>query len=233
MLDIKRFRKDRKIKQSEICEILSISQPFLSSIEKGIRPLNEDKFRKLHNHYGDIILEYKQTQRPIIIESKHIVDKSEARPIMINDLNVTFAPLIGQYAQAGYLTGFDDPKYLEKQPVYVAKRRYSGGSYIAFEIRGDSMDNDRRNAICDGDVALGWELKREFWTSHLITPKVYIIVHREEGILVKEIVEHDAESGTITCHSFNPDKARYPDFQLNLKDVQQLFCIKEISRENY
>jgi phage repressor protein C with HTH and peptisase S24 domain len=152
---------------------------------------------------------------------------------MINDLNVTFAPLIGQYAQAGYLTGFDNPNYLEKQPVYVAKRRYSGGTYVAFEIRGDSMDNDRRNAICDGDVVLGRELARSSWSVSLLVPKVYIIVHKEEGILVKEVVEHQVESGIITCRSYNPDKSRYPDFQLNLNDVQQLFCIKEISRENF
>lgn len=150
-----------------------------------------------------------------------------------DDLNVTFAPLIGQYAQAGYLAGFADPEYLEKQPVYVAKKKYSGGNYVAFEIRGDSMDNDRRNAICNGDVVLGRELIKDYWTSKLHIPRVFIIVHKEDGILIKEIIDHDVENGIITCHSYNTDKTRYPDFQVHLKDVRQLFYLKELSRGNY
>jgi hypothetical protein len=158
--------------------------------------------------------------------------KSNAKPIMISELNVTIAPLIGQYAQAGYLCGFADKEYLDKQPMYVATQKYSGGNYVAFEIRGDSMDNDRRNAICNGDVVLGRELYQHYWTAKLHIPKVFIIVHQTEGILLKEIIDHDVERGIITCHSYNPDKERYPDFELHLKDIQQLFYMKELRRGN-
>jgi len=232
MIDLKRFRKDKKIKQSEICEILGISQPFLSAIEKGSRPLNDEKFNKLYSHYGNIILEYKQTERPIVVEAVLPEDRSNAKPKMISELEVTIAPLISQYAQAGYLCGFADKEYLDKQPMYVATQKYSGGNYVAFEIRGDSMDNDRRNAICNGDVVLGRELNKDYWKCKLHIPRVFVIVHREEGILLKEIIEHDVENGIITCHSYNPNKILYPDFQLHLKDVQQLFYMKELRRGN-
>lgn len=59
MIDIKAFRKENKIKQSEICELLKVKQPYLSAIESGKRPLSEDKYDILYMQYGDILLKYK------------------------------------------------------------------------------------------------------------------------------------------------------------------------------
>ncbi len=65
MIDLQRFRKENNIKQSEICEILGVKQPYISAIERGVRPLNEEQFRLLYNQYGDKLLPYKITERPI------------------------------------------------------------------------------------------------------------------------------------------------------------------------
>ncbi len=153
---------------------------------------------------------------------------TEARKIESSEYATTTAPLISQYAAAGYLAGFSDREYIEQQPVYVAKKRYSGGNYVAFEIRGDSMNDGLLRSIINADVVLGKELRRDYWKCKLHTPKVFIIVHKTSGVLCKEIIEHDVDSGVVTCHSFNPENR---DFQLNLNDIAQLFYIKEISRE--
>ncbi|PKP12002.1 MAG: hypothetical protein CVU09_00440 [Bacteroidetes bacterium HGW-Bacteroidetes-4] len=60
MIDLKKFRKDNKIKQSTICEILGVAQPYISAIESGKRPLSEDKFNLLYKHFGDILLKYRK-----------------------------------------------------------------------------------------------------------------------------------------------------------------------------
>lgn len=65
MIDLQKFRKDKNIKQSEICEVLGVKQPYISAIERGVRPLNEEQFRLLYNRYGDILIPYKTTERPI------------------------------------------------------------------------------------------------------------------------------------------------------------------------
>jgi len=139
------------------------------------------------------------------------------------------APLIGQYANGGYLRGYADPDYLGEQPIFFSTRSHSGGNYVAFEVKGDSMNDGSVNAICEGDILLGRELIQEHWTARLHIPKVFIIVHKVHGICVKEITEHDVETGRIVCHSWNPDP-EYQDFDCNLKDIAQLFYIKEISR---
>lgn len=65
MIDLKRFRKENNIKQQEICDVLGVKQPYVSAIERGTRPLNEEQFRLLYNRFGDIIVPYKTTERPI------------------------------------------------------------------------------------------------------------------------------------------------------------------------
>lgn len=74
MIDLKGFRKDKNIKQRVICELLDIAQPYLSAIERGERPLSKNKITILHNHFGDIILNYKKAD--IIIERKSIKEPS-------------------------------------------------------------------------------------------------------------------------------------------------------------
>ncbi len=65
MIDLHRFREDNKITQAEIAEVLGIKQPYISAIEKGVRPLNAKQFRLLYNRYGDILSSYKTVERPI------------------------------------------------------------------------------------------------------------------------------------------------------------------------
>lgn len=81
MIDIKKFRVDNDIRQSEICEVLSIAQPYLSAIESGRRPLNKDKFQQLYKHYGNIILNYKKAD--IVIGEETI--KHERKKIPFYD----------------------------------------------------------------------------------------------------------------------------------------------------
>jgi hypothetical protein len=91
------------------------------------------------------------------------------------------------------------------------------------------MNDGSLRSICEGDIILGRELQRELWVNRLHVPKVFIVVHKEDGITVKEILDHNTETGDIHCHSWNPS-LEYQDFTLNLNDIAQLFYIKEVSR---
>jgi len=161
-----------------------------------------------------------------------IVEREDSNATVFSKpTDATTAPLISQYAYAGYLSGFADPDFLECQPQFTASKKHNGGHYIAFEIKGDSMDDGTRRSICEGDIVLARELQKLHWQNKLHIPKVFIIVHKTDGIICKEITKHDVKSGVITCHSWNPDPD-YEDFELNLRDVMQLFYVKEISRQN-
>lgn len=52
MFDLKRFRKDFKLKQSELQEILGIPQSFISKIENGKEPFPQIHYDKLCDRFG-------------------------------------------------------------------------------------------------------------------------------------------------------------------------------------
>lgn len=222
MFDLKRFRKDFNIKQSDLCDVLGIEQSYLSQIENGKRPLSPQKLNMIRDKYGNSIMKYEQNISNA--ETVHEIFFRKSSP----DFEV---PLISQYAYAGYLSGFADPVYLESQPTYKVIHDHNGGNYVAFEVKGDSMDDNTRDAICHGDIVLGCELKKEYWIDRLYIPKVFIIVHRENGIVIKKVIDQDLINGTIICHSTN-QSPEYRDFVLNLNDIQQMFYIKEITRKS-
>ena len=84
-----------------------------------------------------------------------------------------------------------------------------------------------RESILDGWIVIGRELVRSKWAYKLHTHQydAWVIVHKTEGILIKKIINHDVDNGYITIHSLNPDKNIYPDQELFLDDVEQIFNI--------
>jgi len=149
--------------------------------------------------------------------------------LIIENPNIIMIPLVSQYAYAGYLSGFSDMEYIEalpKVPMFVDHE--SKGNYVAFEVRGDSMEEESKDGIFAGDRLYCREIKADLWNYKLhINQWDFVIVHRSEGILIKRIIEHNIDTGDITIHSLNPE---YEDKILNLKDVAQLFNVIEVSR---
>ena len=139
-------------------------------------------------------------------------------------------PLVNQYAYAGYLDSYQNTNYmneLPKIPFFVD--HFGKGNYMAFEVRGDSMDDGSSDSILNGDILLCRELGRQHWQSRLhITKYDFVIVHKTDGIIIKRITAHNVDTGDVTIHSLN---TAYPDYQINLDDVNQLFNVLKIERK--
>lgn len=152
---------------------------------------------------------------------------SEVTPMKLE--HVIYAPLVSQYAYAGYLTGYADNVYIEKLPVipFIADSE-SRGNYVAFEVKGDSMDDGTDEGYKEGDRVLGKEIPMDMWaTSKLHIRKWDFIIVHTEGILIKRIVAHDVERHLITIHSLND---MYEDKVIDLKNVYKIFNVIELQR---
>jgi phage repressor protein C with HTH and peptisase S24 domain len=138
-------------------------------------------------------------------------------------------PVVEHKAYAGYLRGYQDPEFYEGLDMVsfdiIKKPR---GHYLAFEVKGDSMvPSDLTNL--EGMALPGWkavarEVQRHHWQYklHIKSTNSWIIVHNTEGILIKNIIDHDVENATITIHSLN---TAYPDEVLSLNDIAQIFSV--------
>lgn len=145
----------------------------------------------------------------------------------IENIGFMNVPLIHIRAQCGYLNGYGDQEYIDTLPTLpvIVDRTYHG-NYRLFEAEGDSMDDGSRSSICDGDIVLGREVRRDLWRYKLhINDWYFIIVHRNEGISIKKIIAHDTEQGIITCHSLND---MFRDYQLHLDEITELYNLIKI-----
>jgi hypothetical protein len=154
--------------------------------------------------------------------------KNEAVPFEFG--SIMNVPLVNQYAYAGYLCGYSDPEYIGALPTipFPVDREYKG-QYICFEVKGDSMDDGSKYSFDQGDIVLCREISRDYWKTklHIKQWNAFVIVHQTEGILIKQIIDHDVENGIITIHSLNP---LYEDRQIHLSEVKMLFNVVKMQR---
>lgn len=156
-----------------------------------------------------------------------ITSYDEASPI--DEPIILRVPLVSQYAQAGYLCGYADAAYMATLPTipYIVDHE-AQGHYVAFEVKGDSMNDGTEDAILEGDRLLCREIMPHLWADSKLHIRKwdFVIVHTE-GILVKRIIDHNVENHTITIHSLN---SMYLDKVINLSDVKQIFNVIELQR---
>lgn len=113
----------------------------------------------------------------------------------------------------------------EGDTVTVVVDAVHHGSYIAFRIEGDSMDDGTRDSFEAGDIVVVRELSRDKWLPKLHYKQwPYWVVVFGNNIRIKQIIDQDEATGTITLHSLNPSP-EYCDFTLNLDEISRLFNV--------
>src|SRR5690606_36755570 len=119
----------------------------------------------------------------------------------------------------------NDMTYLSNMETMLVPREYEKGNYLVIDVVGDSMNDGTLRSIRDGDRLLAKELDKTFWTSRLHFRQYLFTIISSEGIVTKQIIDHNVQDGIITCHSFN---SAYNDYTVDLRDVYQLFYVKKI-----
>lgn len=225
-INIASLRKSLKLRQKDFGEKIGIKQAYLSEIESGKKPLTEELYNNIIEVFGmDKVSEYFiNTDNSDIIANSNT---NEAIPI--NQNYIINVPLVNQYAQAGYLCGYEDATYMATLPTipFIVDHE-AQGNYVAFEVKGDSMNDGTEDSYLEGDRLLCREIQSHLWvTSKLHIRKWDFVIVHQEGILVKRIIDHNVDSHTITIHSLND---MYPDRAIDLTEVKQIFNVIELQR---
>ena len=163
---------------------------------------------------------------------------NEVESVAQGSRTIQTLPIIPIEAQAGIGKGFlyDKDPSQDPEDVYdafdtmeVVLERAVSDRYKLFRVKGDSMDDDSKRSVCEGDIVLCREVYPEDWQYGLINTKYpyVVIVIEEEGILIKELIKHSRKDNTITLHSLN---SNYEDFTKSLSDVRAFFYVERIDR---
>jgi len=222
--DLKEYINKSGLSRANFAEKLSISIETLNSWEyrgKNIPKTKEKLIQSVFNtyRYGKDELSY----------VKNEVKEPEA--IWVQYEGYKLVPLVNKRAQAGFLSGWGDDEYEDELPKipWEVDKEYKG-KYMTFEVSGDSMESDSnpRESLYEGDLLLCREIQRHHWSNKLHIHKWdFVIVHREDGILAKRIINHKTGNGELTLHSLNP---YYDDFKVEMDDLIAIFNIIDVKR---
>lgn len=171
--------------------------------------------------------------------TQEIIDKVNAKfktkfvfkaPSELNQIDVSEymeIPVITVNAQAGYLNSIleNDNEFVNDLDTMLIPKEFDPGYYLIFEVNGDSMDDGSRRSICDGDRLLCNELQKQYWTQRLYYRQYLFVIVSHDGIVCKQVIDHDVQNGIITCRSFNQ---HFEDYQVSLADVHKLYYVKKI-----
>lgn len=212
------------INPNQFYTISGLGNGYLNNVGESFRKPTIEKIKKSFPHWNMDWILYGKGE-PII--SKENIEILEAVPL--NQNYIINVPLVNQYAQAGYLCGFQDAAYIATLPTipFIIDHE-AKGNYVAFEVRGDSMNDGTEESYLEGDRLLCREIAPYLWAESKLHIRKwdFVIVH-EDGILVKRIIDHNVENHTITIHSLND---MYPDRVIDLAEVRQIFNVIELQR---
>lgn len=244
-LQLRELRKKARLTQEELGNLAGITRRTIIAYEKSelIPPKTALQLRKLlgaePEESENVNDESERSENAVPVTDPYEVYFTE------NKNGNSFMKLeSGQYLmkmplaefniQAGFLDHYQDIEYLDglKQHSIIVDEPVKG-RYVAFRVKGDSMDDGTSNSIVQGSIVSTRELQRHLWTGKIRFGdfKFWVIYTKNARLpLLKEIVSHDVERGIITCHSLN-DSPEFADFDLPLDEVQALFYVINVSKE--
>ena len=127
--------------------------------------------------------------------------------------NVVYVPV---KARAGYLDGYGDSEYIETLPSFHMPQ-LTNGTYRCFEVQGNSMVR----TFFDGDLVFGKYVED---LSDIKDGRVYVIVSKNDGIVLKRVINRIEERGKLILKSDNND-GNYPTYTIEAEDVMEVWYV--------
>lgn len=215
---IKPLLKERGIKIKDFCEELGLTEQGFAKLVRA----NSTKIETL-----ELIAE--KLEVPVRIFFSNPPEEEHEAELLTN-MHCVEVPIVPVYAYASFLNGYDDTEYMDSLPTMsvIIDKKHNKDKLLIFEVKGNSMDDGTNKGLLDGDKILVKELDNDCCHSKLKTgDSFFVIIHRTDGIVVKQIVEHRVEEGFIRCHSINPSP-EYHDFDIDLREVTRIFKVAAI-----
>jgi len=218
--------REEGLNPNQFYNISGLGNGYLDKVGEVLRRPTIEKIRKTFPHWNIEWIKKEVGEKYVEVIPESPVNL-EATPINMD--HIMNVPLVNQFAYAGYVNGYADQHYMETLPTipFIIDHE-ARGNYVAFEVRGDSMNDGTEDSYLDGDRVLCREIAAHLWAHSKLHHRKwdFVIVH-EDGILIKRIIDHDTMNQTITIHSLND---MYPDRVISLQDVKQIFNVIELQR---
>lgn len=146
-----------------------------------------------------------------------------------NGKNLMLIPFVDQFSQIAFLTDYNKDRFISSlsyHPIII--HGVKSGSYFAFRVVGNSMDDNTKDSIEDNSIVTGRVIDKHLWQGgyNIHLDKNYVIVHKN-GILIRKVIDIKDETG-LGVSSLNKD---YPDDFVKFEDCNMILSIVDIYKK--
>ncbi|AWG27185.1 S24 family peptidase [Flavobacterium kingsejongi] len=199
-------------------------------------PINSNAIVEILTIYPDINIEWLMTGRGEIIvnddkkaEEVNIITPSNEvflhkngssqvpKVVTVDNSGKENIVLVPVKAAAGYLNGFGDPEFIQSLPTYSIPN-IQNGVFRMFQVNGHSM----YPTLHSGAYVVGQFV--ENWIKDIKDDRVFILVSKNEGIVIKRCLNRISKYGTIYCKSDN--RREYPSFAMAPSEILEVWEFK-------
>lgn len=215
--NIKHLRTLKKLSQERFADELGWTRSVVGSYEEGRSEPPIDRLVDLSNFFEipiDILVknDLRKAKATSFIE---IGNKRVLFPITVNEDNEDLIEIIPSKATAGYLSGYDDPEYIE-QLQKIKLPFLPTGTHRAFPIKGDSMLPVKDGAFV---VAKFLETIRDVKSG-----RTYIILTKDDGLVYKRVFIPEGDKTNLLLSSDNKNYKPYLIAQETVLEIWEFTC---------
>jgi transcriptional regulator with XRE-family HTH domain len=127
--------------------------------------------------------------------------------------NILFVP---SRARAGYLTGYEDPEFIQTLPTYRMPG-LSHGTFRMFEVYGTSMVP----TFNESDIIIGRFVEN---FNEIRDDRCYVVVSKRDGVVVKRVINRIHRDGKLILNSDNQRHVgEFPPIVLDPEEVLEIW----------
>lgn len=205
---------------------LDLSKGGLVELKGGNDEKNDDRDKKNGAVGGNVTSLVRQYQPPVdddlpvsvVGSTLYPYRRFQAPKIVTIDSqgeeNIIYVPV---KARAGYMLGYGDPQFIQSLSAYRLPG-YTNGTYRIFEVEGHSMFPTLQDA--DRVIARWADI------SEVRDDRVYVLVTRTQGVLIKRLINRHHE-GKIIVKSDNNHAGEFPTIVMDMDEVAEIWYVVE------
>jgi transcriptional regulator with XRE-family HTH domain len=206
-----RSKMPEKTSQEKLAELIKIKKPTLGSYESG----------RAEPKYADLIeiAEFFKVEVDELLKedlSKRMPGMANKPKLRIlattvdsnNEENIEMVPV---KALAGYTASYDDVEFIQELPTFQVPFLPRDKKYRVFPIKGESMLPLQPGSLVFAEYVEDWTAIKD--------GSICIVVTREDGVVLKQVINHLADRKVLILNSTNKTYDPYPILGSEIQEI--------------
>ena len=211
--NIRHLRSLKKFSQERFADELGWSRSMVGSYEEGRSEPPIERLVELSDYFNipiDILVK-NDLRRAKDTSFIQVGAKRVLFPITVNEENEDLIEIIPAKASAGYLSGYDDPEYIE-QLQKIKLPFLPTGTHRAFPIKGDSM-----LPVKDGAFIVAKYVET---IDNVKSGRTYIVLTKDDGLVYKRVYKPENDTVNLLLSS---DNKAYKPYLISKEHILELW----------